>query len=89
MKTVEEHLEHAEVLQEHIKSADALVVKLKRELEICREFINWAARFGHPDFKISVGYMGDMPVDHTELCSLRDGCSHRIAAINALLGDKA
>ena len=89
MKTVEQHLEHAEVLRDHIRSADALVVKLKEELEYCRGMIEWASRFSHPDFTLSVGYTRGMPVKPSEECTLRAACNHRIAAINALLGDKA
>ena len=89
MKTVEQHLEHAETLQEHIKSADALVLRLRKELQLCRSSLEWAMGFSHPAFSITANYYMDAPVKNGEQCTLKQMADHRIAAINALLGDKA
>lgn len=89
--TVQEHLNETSEITRHLKQSDALVVKLRDELKLCREAFGEAERFSHPDFKLNIngGYYLLPKGCENSPGSLKTITDYRIAAINELLGDRA
>lgn len=85
-KTVKEHLNDADRLSQHVDDANALVRKLKDELEFCRKRLEWMKKFCHPMFKAQDAHKFDRKGD---VVTMETAINLDIRDINDLLGDRA
>lgn len=88
-KTVKEHLDASDQVAKQIKSADALVIRLKGELSAARATLDILSEYQHPKIRLEIPYhlRCDKNRD-TKSCSPRDVIEVQIDRINELLGDR-
>jgi hypothetical protein len=87
-KTIKQHLQEADSIVKTVTDANALVVKLQRQLSEARDVIELLGNWSHPKLSISPLYGPWVPRDTTsmrgtEVATLASG------RISALLGDRA
>lgn len=87
-KTVTQHLADSAALAQTIANANALVVKLQKQIHEDREIIALLGQWSHPKLKISPIYGHWVPRDTSELTG-EAIARLAVARINALLGDRA
>ena len=91
-KTVKEHIEEQDKIKEHIADANALVIKLRKELEDCRNTFEALEKFCPNDrFTIAAPYhlhssIGETLSKNTPMATI---LKYQTASINKLLGDRA
>jgi hypothetical protein len=87
-KTVAQHLADSAALSQTIADANALVIKLQKQIHEDREIIDLLGKWSHPKLKISPLYGPWVPRDINEATG--EAISKiSVARINALLGDRA
>jgi len=87
-KTVEEHFAEADRIQKHIRDANALVGKLKNELEATRRTLDILEQHQHPSVVLDCPYWLKEKNDKEPL-SPKAMIQKQTERINALLGDRA
>ena len=90
-KTVTEHQQEADQIKRHIDEADALVRRLRSELETCRNVLEWSIGFDNPEFERGIQYKGFKvdPDGKSSTSTLKTAAKFRVSKINELLGDRA
>lgn len=87
-KTVTDHVEESTRLEQHIKDANALVIKMRKELECCRKTLEKLEAFCPNEiFTIATPYhLRDKLSDQSPMSKI---LNYQTKAINELLGDRA
>lgn len=89
-KTVKEHLEQADQIKSHVDDANALLKKLREELDRARLALEWLKQFDAPAFAPKpAGYQFSNDVKDTAKVTMAEMIDARVKKINALLGDRA
>ena len=92
-KTVKEHLEVSDRLAEQLKQSDALVKKVRGELVVARDSLEWLLKFApHPSIKSDVGcgLRTNLKLSSdVRSISMQDVIDKSISRISAILGDRA
>lgn len=86
-KTVKDHLEASKALADTIADANALVIKLQKELQLARTTIETLGAWAHPKMIIGPLY-GPIWGDKVSLTG-DVICKMQIERINSVLGDRA
>lgn len=87
-KTVTQHLADSTALAQTIADANALVVKLQKQIQEDREIIALLGQWSHPRLTISPLYGPWVPRDTSGLTG-EAIAKLAVGRINALLGDRA
>lgn len=87
-KTVKQHLEQTDTIIQTVKDANALVVKLQKQLFEARDVIELLGNWSHPKLHISPIYGQWVPREASQMTgqSIALTVSSRISAV---LGDRA
>lgn len=92
-KTVKEHLNETSEIKKHLDDSDALIVKMKGQLSVTREALEWSLKFHNQNFEAGgLRYVHFNPHGSgatKETATLKEVVDHQIKQINALLGDRA
>lgn len=87
-KTVHQHLADSAALAKTIADANALVLKLQKQIQEDRQVIELLGQWSHPKLKISPLYGVWVPSETSEATG-EVVAKLAVARINALLGDRA
>ena len=87
-KTVFQHLADSTALAQTIADANALVVKLQKQIQEDRQIIELLGQWSHPKLNISPLYGTWVPRDTAGLTG-EAIAKMAVSRINALLGDRA
>lgn len=89
IKTVKEHTDEADAIVKHVKDANALLEKLKAELDFARTALNKLSEFAPADkFKIDAPYHLRATSSDNAM-SMNQIIKAQTVRINTLLGDRA
>lgn len=90
IKTVKEHNDEADAIRKHIADADALLNKLRDELDLSRKTLHALREFAPADqFKIGTPYHLRPGNGRGESMSMNELIKAQTIRINTLLGDRA
>lgn len=90
IKTVKEHTDEADAITKHVRDANALLIRLREELDYCRKTLHALRDFAPADqFKINAPYHLRAGTGNAEAQSMNLIIKAQTARINTLLGDRA
>lgn len=87
-KTVKQHLHDADTIIKTVNDANALVVKLQKQLFEAREVIELLGKWSHPQLHIAPIYGQWVPRESSQMTG--QAIAYTVSArISAVLGDRA
>jgi len=88
-RTVKEHMDESDRVTALVYDANAMVTKLKDELQFSRTVLDNLAGYQHPKMVMDIPYFLKTATREAERCPPAQVIAKQINRINALLGDKA